>query len=90
MKHNDGKFHLRSFCISCKEAFQLLKSVPNDEFAMPFGKHKGKKLSDLVKENPDYVRWLAENIKDGNVKTRAIEVLRNIKPQGSAPTKPAS
>lgn len=29
---------------------------------MPFGKHKGKLIADIRKENPDYVEWCLKNI----------------------------
>ena len=28
---------------------------------MPFGKHKGKQVEDLVEDEPSYIRWLVEN-----------------------------
>lgn len=28
---------------------------------MPFGKHKGKQIEDLVEDEPSYIRWLCEN-----------------------------
>jgi len=31
------------------------------ESMMPFGKHKGFQVEDLVEDEPGYVRWLSEN-----------------------------
>ena len=28
---------------------------------MPFGKHKGKKLEEILAKHPQYIMWLAEN-----------------------------
>jgi uncharacterized protein (DUF3820 family) len=28
---------------------------------MPFGKHKGKKIEEIVESHPNYIKWLAEN-----------------------------
>ena len=28
---------------------------------MPFGKHKGEQVEDLIYDQPDYITWLAEN-----------------------------
>lgn len=45
------------------------------EFTLPLGKHKGRKLVEVFREAPDYVKWLAESLSDGTVKRRANEVL---------------
>lgn len=31
------------------------------ESDMPFGKHKGSQIEDLIEDEPEYVRWLCEN-----------------------------
>ena len=33
-----------------------------EEYVLDFGKHKGKKLIDVAKSNPDYISWAKENI----------------------------
>ena len=31
------------------------------DFVMPFGKYSGKKLVEILDENPSYIIWLSEN-----------------------------
>jgi len=31
-----------------------------EDFRMPFGKHRGKTLGDILAENPTYLDWLAD------------------------------
>ena len=33
-----------------------------EEYVLDFGKHKGEKLIDVAKSNPDYISWAKENI----------------------------
>lgn len=37
-----------------------MKALGLDD-SMPFGKHKGSQIEDLVEDNPSYIRWLCEN-----------------------------
>lgn len=66
-----------AFCRWC--GHQLSTSIRNEittesaaGFQLPFGKHKGKKLSEIPK---DYLEWAIKNM-DGNIK-RKIEVYLN-------------
>lgn len=42
-------------------------------FTMGFGKHKGKTLEQIAQEDPDYIRWLAENYQPKDGYGRAIQ-----------------
>ena len=33
-----------------------------DARAMPFGKHKGSRVDDLATDEPDYLRWVLEEV----------------------------
>ena len=53
-------------------------------FTMGFGKHKGKSLEEIAREDPDYIRWLAEDYqpRDGygqaiQRKARALHAMHN-------------
>jgi len=35
------------------------------ESEMPFGKHKGAQVEDLIEDHPEYIRWLCENTSTG-------------------------
>ncbi len=43
------------------------------EFVMPFGKHKGKTMTQIDR---GYLKWAAETLKDGPVKTAADMIVR--------------
>ena len=39
------------------------KTVWNENYVMPFGKHSGQRLIDIYKDHPDYIAWCEENIR---------------------------
>lgn len=47
-----------------KDIFDDIKEVVefDEEYAINFGRHKGKKLIDVYKEDADYLRWCEENL----------------------------
>jgi hypothetical protein len=52
--------HLGRYCATCGKWIKWVTHVKNDDFIIPYGKHKGKKLKDLPK---DYLEWLLKNSK---------------------------
>lgn len=44
------------------------------EYIFTFGKHKDKKLTDVIKDNPDYIKWLLNSSKDEYL-LKCIELL---------------
>lgn len=42
---------------------------PIDEYILTFGKHKGEKLIDVAKSDPDYIGWAKENMTREPVKS---------------------
>ncbi len=50
---------LEKFCLHCNKSFGRLTRLENNQFTMPFGKHKGILLSDLPKE---YLFWGSQNL----------------------------
>ena len=44
------------------------------EYKLPFGRYKGKKISELLDSNDNYIDWLLENSKDAKV-LKVIELL---------------
>lgn len=61
--------HLGQYCAGCG-AFDRWLPKPRSieeslEAVMPFGKHKGTKLSELP---PDYIRWCIENLENRGIK----------------------
>ena len=41
------------------------------ESEMPFGKHKGKLLSTVIEDDPGWLIWALENIKDFEISAKA-------------------
>jgi hypothetical protein len=47
------------------ELKELLDDIPEpkpEDFIIPIGKYKGRKLGDVFNEDPDYCRWMKENV----------------------------
>lgn len=63
----------------CPLCNKWLAALPGDPaaFVMPFGKHKGKPVSSMWEEDPDYCRWLMEQ---DFVRPRLREVLEGTHP----------
>lgn len=47
-------------------------------FVMPFGKHKGRTLGDLAESEPDYLRWVAGEVR--GTPARAARILLGLEP----------
>lgn len=55
------------------------------DIKMPFGKHKGKTMFQLLKSHPDYLRWMADggirpNGMAGEAFDEAVRRLENERP----------
>jgi len=55
--------------LECK----ILKSYGLSD-AVPFGKHKGKKIKEVVSKNPQWIIWANENIPSFRVSHRAFKM----------------
>lgn len=44
---------------------------------LQFGKYKGKTIEEVYKEDPNYIRWCAENISDPTIKAEASKLITN-------------
>jgi uncharacterized protein (DUF3820 family) len=62
-------------------ASQLVRSAaPNQDalaYRLTFGKYNGRTLGDVFQEDPDYLRWLADEARSPRVRTMAQSVLDN-------------
>jgi len=70
----NGNDHVVRICNDCEKSKGFVRSVSNEEFKMPFGKHKGAPLKELIQNEPDYVSWLMKTIDSGNLKRRITEL----------------
>ena len=68
--------HIKWSCVSCGYIKFLAQSIIN--FHMPIGKYKGKLLVEIYKDDPEYLIWANENMKN-NVGKRIKEFLERIK-----------
>lgn len=69
--------HTGKYCADCGKWLQWVKN-PWQTFIWPVGKtHKGKLLSVILAEDPDYLEWAANNM-SGTLQRRAKEALANV------------
>ena len=65
------------YCGDCGKWIRWVPIGSIEDFVWPVGsKHKGKTLGTIVKIDPDYLKWAAENMTASkNLKKRATEIL---------------
>ena len=61
-----------------KEIFDDIKSDVefDEEYVVNFGRHKGKKLLDVYKEDPNYLKWCEENVPQRRDLITMIEAMK--------------
>jgi uncharacterized protein (DUF3820 family) len=64
-------------CEKCGHHNGFAPSIEPAEFTLPFGKYKGHKLSDIVKKDLNYLKWMAGVTTSNNLK-RKIESLTDV------------
>lgn len=66
--------HVKWSCYTCG----YIKFLPQSwkQFVMPFGIYKGQLLVDLIKSNPAYCRWAADNIEIEKIRQKFIAALK--------------
>ena len=63
-------------CIDCGAHNGYVSQGGDPElFIMPFGKHKGKSLREIVKLDIKYMYWMLENVESVSIIDRCVEVL---------------
>jgi hypothetical protein len=45
-----------------------------ENVVMPFGKHRGRTLGDILAEDPAYLDWLQDAVKSPNLKNAVAEM----------------
>lgn len=53
------------------------QDIDYGKVTMPFGKHRGKTLSEIYNEAPDYIEWLAENSNNDDIRFAAENILES-------------
>jgi len=54
----NGSKHTGLWCADCGVWLKWLSKKIPDDYVFWFGKHKGKKFMEVVKEDPDYCHWI--------------------------------
>jgi len=73
---SNGTKHIEIVCPNCSQSYGFKKSAKNDDFVLMFGKHKGKKITEL----PDsYLDWCSKEMKSNNLRNRCIEEIERRK-----------
>jgi hypothetical protein len=67
-----GGFHLKASCRECKA---YIKMLPHAEPKMPFGKHKGLTVNELISESRDYAEWILPKLWETRFKRELSEAL---------------
>ena len=74
----NGAKHIRVECVDCGRFIKFAKqakTIENNKFLMPFGKHKGKSISEIATIDKDYAIWAANNCNSKNIQGRFRECL---------------
>jgi len=77
---SNGSKHIEKRCKNCNKhlGYEPQHNIFEDSFEMPFGKHKGKTLSYVYRNFPDYLLWVSKEIK-GNFGNKIAEFLKSKK-----------
>lgn len=59
-----------------QEQISTMTDVESKNIKITFGKHKGKTINEIYKEDPDYINWLVDNARDEVVR-KACEMILN-------------
>ena len=70
--------HLELRCPRCGHIRFLQQNGSYKNFVMPFGKHKGKNIEWIVKNDESFVSWAANNMNNGNIKKKFERALADL------------
>ena len=71
-----GNPYIKVNCSGCGEHIKFLEADgdPRD-FIIPFGKHTGKRLSEIYRIDKPYLEWISQNFDEGSIKNKILYVL---------------
>ncbi len=52
--------HMKAVCSKCGAYIKFVSVTPKDEIKIHFGRYKGRLMSDIAKEDSEYLRWVYE------------------------------
>lgn len=75
-----GNPYIKQSCAGCGKYIKFLEQENTDpcDFRMPFGKHKGKELSEIFLLDRAYLEWIAANFNKNNIKEKVKYVLNKM------------
>lgn len=76
----NGTEHIEARCLQCNK---FLKYLPQKkDVILTFGKHKGKKLTEIIEKYPDYTKWL-KNKGIMELKIKRFELLKKLRKESN-------
>lgn len=70
--------------VTTKPIITHIKADPTTP-TLQFGKYKGRTVADVYLEDPNYIKWCADNISDPTIKTEAKRIMTSTIPAGILP-----
>lgn len=55
----------------------LKKSQKDYNYVFPYGKHKGKLVTEVIEEDPGYILWASENVISFNPTAEVLQEARD-------------
>lgn len=71
-------YHIYNTKEECIEAINSFEKDDREDRILTFGKYKGNKIIDIIKENPDYINWCWKNVKYFNLNHKEADILDNM------------
>jgi len=75
VEHSNKTIHQKVTCRDCKKCSGFEQVVENKDFRMPFGKYKGKSITEIIGQDRKYAIWASEEIDSNNIRKRFKEGL---------------
>jgi len=73
---SNGTKHIELRCKGCHTHRGYKPQGKFEDFSLWFGKHKGKTLMQIYKEEPSYLDWIYANVAKDSMKKKIEEVLK--------------
>lgn len=54
--------HVRADCPECGRYIKFVAQHPPEEAQLHFGKYRGERVVDVANADPDYLRWVLDNV----------------------------
>lgn len=75
VEHRNKTIHQKVTCRDCRKFLGFEQIVENKDFRMPFGKYKGKSITEIIDQDRKYAIWVSEKNDSNNIRRRFTEEL---------------